>query len=1005
MLTEKAPDLGSHLARCLIAALASATLSGCFEEPQQLELPETPILEVPPPPPTEPTPAPPVEEIGVAARTWELTSLDVKGKRVAIEGEGTINGEVNETRRVGALTYAPSNRDAFADVEVYSSQSGATYWVEAEAPIADFSDAAAKAGSKSNLEQWHFFRKNALDSSLTLVISELAIELDDFNDFRTRPPVCSWIAPAATDHPRCFDQLSGVISFGVVVTSEADNNKVFVHGLYSGSAQIVGYNGEWNWQIGYVDAISSDLFLKQFSNRPVRAIFRPEHFETSIGSIELLPIGQQVFIRLRSPVRVSLDLSRIPQDKEFRVVVKAIATALNRRGRESYAQARFRDPISAGGVVVEQTGLTELRGTAADEPLPAPEPEPYVCELPNDQVLPTSAGAAQFALDAYLVPEFELPTATVMVHRQGGAQGPLAVHVRSASGTALVGTDYEPVDELIVFPDGDDVPRAVRIHTTDDALDRGDRSLTLSLTAERNCGRIGGRNSTTVTIVGDDGDLGGSGTPPPIANESIGGTVTGLIGSGLVLEERIEFVSLPVTSDGPFAFTRSYPIGASYDVRVRTNPSNPAQACTVSNGTGTNAGGVTNILISCAPPAATTGLDPGFGNDGRVSSSLAGGAIAMALQPDGKLLVLNEQRRIQRFNTDGSLDTGFGSGGNVTISFGGTGDRVRSLAVQSDGRILAAGSVYLDNQDEDFAVARLDSTGGLDPSFGVGGNAYLAAPGRVDQGEIVLVQADGRIVVAGVVDVAPPPLRSYADFAVARFNSDGSVDRGFGTGGRTMVDLAGRTDLVRAAALQSDGRIVVVGRVADGPSTTPDVGLARFNGDGSVDTSFGSSGVVVRDLNGQGAWDEASSVAIQSDGKIVISALNRSPGAPNRFTVARFNADGSLDNGFATNGVSTTAFSSGDDYSRGLAIEPGGRIVAAGSTAGATPQSDFGLLRLMPDGTLDTGFDGDGQLTIDFFGATDGANAVLIQPDGRIVAAGVARNGSFFGLGLVRIVP
>jgi uncharacterized delta-60 repeat protein len=238
---------------------------------------------------------------------------------------------------------------------------------------------------------------------------------------------------------------------------------------------------------------------------------------------------------------------------------------------------------------------------------------------------------------------------------------------------------------------------------------------------------------------------------------------------------------------------------------------------------------------------------------------------------------------------------------------------------------------------------------------------------------------------------------------VARYTNAGTLDPTFGTGGKVMTNIAGRTDLGFAARLQSDGKIVVTGRVADGGGDTPDVGLVRYNVDGTLDTTFGANGIVRVDLTTTGNWDEASDLAVQVDGRIVVS-VQILVGNSFAFGVARFNGDGRLDPSFGTGGLTTVTFSSLNDLARGIAVQEDGKIVVAGQSANLM-HPDVAMARLTTGGALDPAFGNGGRVAVDFFGSIDNGQAVAIQADGRILVAGAARNGTTVGLGLIRVLP
>ncbi len=323
-------------------------------------------------------------------------------------------------------------------------------------------------------------------------------------------------------------------------------------------------------------------------------------------------------------------------------------------------------------------------------------------------------------------------------------------------------------------------------------------------------------------------------------------------------------------------------------------------------------------------------LDAGFGTGGKVTTEFSGAgwndqARAVALQDDSKIVlagVSNWNFALARYNSDGSLDTGFGTGGEVTTDFGGSDDGF-AVAVQADGKIVAAGT-----SDSDFALARYNSDGSLDAGFGTGGEVTTDF-GANDGGYTVALQADGKIVVAGTTNNNG----SNFDFALARYNSDGSLDTGFGTGGEATTDF-GRGEEGYAVALQTDGKIVVAGSTYSDTGYS-DFALARYNSNGSLDTGFGASGKVTTAF-GYNNWGRA--VALDAGGKIVVAG-SADNGSNSNFALARYNSNGSLDTGFAIGGKVTTDFGANDE-GRTVALQADGKIVVAGFSG-----SDFALAR------------------------------------------------------------
>jgi uncharacterized delta-60 repeat protein/uncharacterized repeat protein (TIGR01451 family) len=257
-------------------------------------------------------------------------------------------------------------------------------------------------------------------------------------------------------------------------------------------------------------------------------------------------------------------------------------------------------------------------------------------------------------------------------------------------------------------------------------------------------------------------------------------------------------------------------------------------------------------------------LDPTFGSGGKVTTDFGGfdAAFGVARQADGKIVAAGQGGAgggfaLARYNPDGSLDPSFGSGGEVTTHFTSGVEVVIAVAIQLDGKIVAVGQTFAGGFQQ-FALARYNADGSLDSGFGSGG--IVATNFGFDSafGGALAIQSDGKIVAAG---------RAGTDFLLARYNGDGTLDATFGSGGVVTTDFGGALfDAAFGVALQSNGKIVAAGSAISGFPSSADFALARYNADGSLDASFGSGGKVTTDFGG---FDVASGVALQADGKIV----------------------------------------------------------------------------------------------------------------------------------------
>ncbi len=418
--------------------------------------------------------------------------------------------------------------------------------------------------------------------------------------------------------------------------------------------------------------------------------------------------------------------------------------------------------------------------------------------------------------------------------------------------------------------------------------------------------------------------------------------------------------------------------------------------------------------VACA---ADGDLDPRFGVSGKVTTDFAtsfDNGSAVAIQSDGKLVVVGANFdgiggadfAVARYNVDGSLDASFGTGGKVLTDFGRSYDQATAVAIQLDGKIVVVGRTQTGGSNDDFALVRYNADGSLDATFGVGGKVHTDLGATFfERANAVVIQIDGKIIAAGETNSAGRMVDT-TDFALVRYNADGSIDTTFGGGGNApatgivITDFGDTNDQVFALALQADGKIVAVGSTApvvSGAGTGTDFALARYNKDGSVDSSFGTTanGLVTTDLSGAGGSDIAHAIAIQNDGKIIAAgeSLNNASGTGTDFALVRYTIDGTLDATFGSGGAVLTNFSgSSTDQAFGVGLQTDGKIVASGFVfiPNVEGNGDFGVARYNTDGSLDPSFGASatGLVTTDFSVTFDSAMGMAIQADGNIVVVG-----------------
>jgi len=567
-----------------------------------------------------------------------------------------------------------------------------------------------------------------------------------------------------------------------------------------------------------------------------------------------------------------------------------------------------------------------------------------------------------------------------------GSEAPTAAHAwlrdpASTNGTTVISEGLTPVDTPVPVVEPEEVPVPPAPCTPGPAPDpasgtiqfaqatylQGESTTITPITITR----IGGtRGAVTATLRTSNGTA-TAGTDYTAINSSV------FFDDGDDVARR---VSVPIIKNT---------VGGEADKTLTLTLSEPGNCAAI----GTQATTVLTIRDDDPAPPIPSGLDATFGESGTASiEGFGGDRSGMAVQADGKIVMVGGTFTdfvMARFNADGSIDEGFGNGGKVTTNLvPGTQEESLGVAMQPDGKIVVAGYTGQSAGPSVLALARYNPNGDLDPSFGTGGKVITTIVGRAFAVAINTSQ-EMKILVAG-----DDPARG--DFVLARFAANGALDSTFGTNGTLTTDI-GAGDIATNLVILPDGRILAGGGSSIAANSSA---LARYLPTGALDTGFGNGGKVA--LPGHRVGE---GMVLLSDGKIVLAGnADGSSAAATVFALMRLDADGGIDSSFGTAGIVTTPITTLGDAAFAVAVQADGKIVAAGRSS-ATTNSNFAVARYLTTGALDTTFGaGGGFETVDFFGFNDIAESVAIDPSGKIVLGGLARD-NVDGYGVARFNP
>ncbi len=960
-----------------IVAMTIALLAGCSSDPG--EIPD----------------AGDIPDGGTFVRhEWVIDQVVVSGKKEPLSDGGVTDQPLHVHFGRGSAAFSPPGESEEAFGEVHATADGKTYWTDAVAPEAELGNPESPMEVRSRLIETHAFLKVDAGASLKMTITAVTLESIDENIHEpnaeecgsTTARNCTWVTHA---------EITGNVYAGTA------NEKL---DEFDFNAFLRGFRENWE---------SGAQTTRDFTDPQGHPSF--DWFANVLGDQEfefdddVTGTGGEIFarVRLARPARIEIPLDKVPVGEIVFLKVDVTSSALNRRDGEVFVSAHFRDPLELQGTSLDFTGL---------EPIPVPDDFPRFPRLTPEEAPPCStasdpeAGTLQFGQAELSAPEGLQGFALIPVTRVGGSKGVVSAKLSSSDGTAIAGTDYVGVDTVIRFGDGVSGTQFLKIPVLDNLIVDGDRTVSLRLSSPKGCAVLGDPAEASLTIFDNDQPV----APPPTF--TVGGTVSGLLGSGLVLRDVLQQETVAVTGNGPFAFPTPRLDRTEYDVRVDVQPSNPLQACSVLNGTGTLSGGnAGNIAVTCITLPPSGGLDPSFGDHGRAvttvpySPNLLRGRIGMALQSDGKILMVGGLKLV-RLNTDGTPDGTFGTQGVVDVVFeNGTFDTAMDVVVQSDGKIVVAGTTSTTAIGSDnFALTRFDSRGALDTTFGTGGHVTTDFFGSTDQARRMVLQSDDKIIVVGSAFHPVSPVSGSTLFAIVRYDADGTPDPTFAVDGKTTDSPGQVLSFAGGVTIQSDGNIVVAGSTAPNGGEDGDTGVVRYLGDGHVklpgtrDETFGP----MSDGTLEAPVDQSVDVVTLSDGTI-LTAVQVNAGLTGTgnlgFGLAHIPATG-LPPPRLPQPVIT--FTSEGDFPKAMLKQSNGQIVVVGQSGGFSTNPDMAIARFDETGFRpDTSFGTDGKQTIDFFGHIDSAEAVVQQTDHKLVVGGFARSGAGNVFVAIRLAP
>lgn len=391
-------------------------------------------------------------------------------------------------------------------------------------------------------------------------------------------------------------------------------------------------------------------------------------------------------------------------------------------------------------------------------------------------------------------------------------------------------------------------------------------------------------------------------------------------------------------------------------------------------------------------------LDAGFGTNG----FKYGGRIynpSATILPDNKIVVtgyfseeIGDCTIVLRFNADCTPDNTFDGDGRAVLNVSESSESGDAIAVQPDGKIVVSGHAFISAiSNSNFFVARFNTNGTLDNTFHsdgliVGDESMTGSAADVFQANAIAIQPDGKIVTGGSVTISSP-FGSSQDFAAMRFTTTGQLDDTFDGDGWTTIDLGPNSGIAFAVSLQADGKIVLAGSQSVPETGTNDMAVARLNSNGSLDGTFGEDGKKLIDFSG--ANDYATCLLILPGGGILLGGLSATSGSDD-FTFALLNSAGDPNNSFSDDGMLVLPISSSNDVCRSLALSVDGKILAVGNSINTTVQNDdISIVKLNTNGTPDVSFDGDG-IRSDYYPTNNNhARASALQPDGKLIVVGL----------------